>query len=49
LTPQSNTDTVADVAIAAGKIVAIGKAPAGFSGCRKPLMPKAVLVMPGFG
>jgi len=28
--PSSNTDTVADVAISAGKIVAIGKVPADF-------------------
>ena len=32
--PASQTDTVADVAISAGKIVAIGKAPEGFQAQR---------------
>jgi dihydroorotase len=44
--PASKTDTVADVAIAAGKIVAIGKAPADFQ-AEKTIDAKGLLVMPG--
>ena len=44
--PQSKTDSVADVAIAAGKIVAIGKAPADFQ-AQQTIDAKGLLVMPG--
>ncbi|MFM7004470.1 MAG: dihydroorotase, partial [Limnohabitans sp.] len=44
--PSSNTDTVADVAISAGKIVAIGKVPADFQ-AQKTIDAKGLLVMPG--
>jgi dihydroorotase len=46
LDPQSNTDAVADVAISAGKIVAIGKAPEGFQ-AQKTIDAKGCIVMPG--
>ena len=44
--PASKTDTVADVAISAGKIVAIGKAPADFQ-AQKTIDAKGLIVMPG--
>jgi dihydroorotase len=44
--PASKTDTVADVAISAGKIVAIGKAPADFQ-AQKIIDAKGLIVMPG--
>ena len=44
--PASKTDTVADVAISAGKIVAIGKAPADFH-AQKTIDAKGLIVMPG--
>jgi len=44
--PHSKTDSVADVAIAAGKIVAIGKAPEGFE-AQKTIDAKGCIVMPG--
>ena len=44
--PASQTDTVADVAISAGKIVAIGKAPADFQ-AQKTIDAKGCIVMPG--
>ena len=44
--PQSNTDAVADVAISAGKIVAIGKVPEGFQ-AQKTIDAKGCIVMPG--
>jgi dihydroorotase len=44
--PQSKTDSVADVAIAAGKIVAIGKAPADFQ-AQQTIDAKGLVVMPG--
>jgi len=46
LDPQSKTDAVADVAISAGKIVAIGKAPDGFQ-AQKTIDAKGCIVMPG--
>jgi len=46
LDPQSKTDEVADVAISAGKIVAIGKAPEGFQ-AQKTIDAKGCIVMPG--
>jgi len=46
LDPQSKTDAVADVAISAGKIVAIGKAPEGFQ-AQKTIDAKGCIVMPG--
>ena len=46
LDPQSQTDAVADVAISAGKIVAIGKAPEGFQ-AQKTIDAKGCIVMPG--
>ncbi len=44
--PASKTDTVADVAISAGKIVSIGKAPADFQ-AQKTIDAKGLIVMPG--
>jgi dihydroorotase len=44
--PASGTDTVADVAISAGKILAIGKAPEGFQ-AQKTIDAKGLIVMPG--
>ena len=44
--PHSKTDSVADVAISAGKIVAIGKAPEGFE-AQKTIDAKGMIVMPG--
>ena len=44
--PKSKTDGVADVAIAAGKIVAIGKAPEGFQ-AQKTIDANGCIVMPG--
>ena len=46
LDPQSKTDAVADVAISAGKIVAIGKAPEGFQ-AQKTIDAKGCIVIPG--
>ena len=46
LDPKSKTDAVADVAISAGKIVAIGKAPEGFQ-AQKTIDAKGCIVMPG--
>ena len=46
LDPQSKTDEVADVAISAGKFVAIGKAPEGFQ-AQKTIDAKGCIVMPG--
>ena len=46
LDPKSKTDAVADVAISAGKIVAIGKAPEGFQ-AQKTIDAKGLIVMPG--
>jgi dihydroorotase len=46
LDPQSKTDAVADVAISASKIVAIGKAPEGFQ-AQKTIDAKGCIVMPG--
>ena len=46
LDPKSKTDAVADVAISAGKIVAIGKAPEGFQ-AQKSIDAKGLIVMPG--
>ena len=46
LDPQSKTDTVADVAISAGKIVTIGKVPEGFQ-AQKTIDAKGFIVMPG--
>ena len=46
LDPQSKTDAVADVAISAGTIVAIGKAPEGFQ-AQKTIDAKGCIVMPG--
>ena len=44
--PTSKTDTVADIAISAGKIVAIGKVPADFQ-AQKTIDAKGLIVMPG--
>ena len=44
--PQSKTDSVADVAISAGKIVAIGQAPEGFQ-AQKTIDASGCIVMPG--
>ncbi len=46
LDPKSKTDTVADVAIAAGKVVAIGQVPEGFQ-AQKTIDAKGCIVMPG--
>ena len=46
LDPHSKTDAVADVAISAGKVVAIGKAPADFH-AQKTIDAKGLIVMPG--
>ena len=46
LDPHSKTDAVADVAISAGKIVAIGKVPADFH-AQKTIDAKGLIVMPG--
>jgi dihydroorotase len=44
--PASKTDSVADMAISAGKIVAIGKAPADFQ-AQKTIDAKGLIVIPG--
>ena len=46
IAPASQTDSVADVAISEGKILAIGKVPADFQ-AQKTIDAKGLIVMPG--